>query len=353
MKQLAIGLLLSYIIGIAMCYSSDQLRDKRQTINTDSILDCVASVAGVHCTSGLNQALVNIYAQCGRNDFASTTANLCVSNEMGELCAAKITAAINILTNAVRDCESDVSQATTCSSMCSTALQSLQNNLGCCVGIFNFTAETSSLLLAVLSRFNPLFSSSLWARCNVDTVSECPNVPTFTPVVRDTPCTDIEVLRRVVSYQCTQANVQSYLNALGGNSNCQFLTTGLVNNCGQRSNGDFCEVDAIVNPSTDLFTSVLTTCSGFQATQLCPSTCPTAVEQFRNNSGCCVNNIYNTSTVPSSVALATSSSLWDACGVSSPGFCTSTLTTGRASTVKGFDAIIVFLAASVVKLIFC
>ena len=358
MKQLAIGLLLSYI-GIAMCYSSDQLRDKRQTTNTDSILDCVASVAGVHCTSGLNQALVNIYAQCGHDESASTAAKVCVSNEKGELCAAKITGAINILTNAIRDCEADVSQGTTCSSMCSTALQSLRNNLGCCVSIFN---QSSYLPLAALSRFKTLFSSSLWARCTVNTVSECPYVPTFTPVVRDTPCYHTELPQNLLSYQCTQVNVQSYLNALSGNSNCQFLLTDFVSMCDQRSNGDYCAVGAIANPGKAYLRSIYSACNEFLTTRLCPSfQCYTAVQQFRDSAGCCFHKLYNSSTgLSPAISLATSSSLWNACGVSSPGVCTSSLTPGIASTVKatgstvkGFDAIIVFLVAAVVKLIFC
>ena len=201
----------------------------------------------------------------------------------------------------------------------------------------------------------------------METVGECPNVPSFMPGSRDPPCTDIETVRAATTYQCTQTNIQPVLDALNRNNNCQFYTTIVVDGCGQRSNGDFCSVDAIVNPATNLLVDVFTNCSSFLTNQSCPgSSCTTAVEQFRDNSGCCVNNIYNSSVIASAGGfLPTSIALWDACGVSSPGFCTSTIEAGgsastdsttevggSASTDKAFGVMLIAIAAAVIKFIF-
>ena len=215
----------------------------------------------------------------------------------------------------------------------------IRNNVGCCINsVFNVTVEGGSSIAAAFAVFTPYFSSSLWVRCSVETVGECPNAPSFTPGSRDPPCTDIETDRAAAAYECNETNIQPVLDALNRNSNCQLYTT-VVNGCGQRSNGDFCSVDAIVNPATNLFVAVSTNCGSFLTTQSCPgSSCTTAIEQFRNNSGCCVNNIYNTSLIASAgpgATLPTSNALWDACSVSSPGFGTSTLVGGSASTERG------------------
>ena len=333
-------------------------RAKRQTTQ-DNILECAESIADVQCTSSFNLGLADTYAQCGRNDLATITANYCSSNEMRELCAAKISGGLNGLVSALTNCSTEIAPgSTTCSSACSTALQTLRNSFGCCINsLFNVTVVTGGFsITAAFTTFTPIFSSSLWEKCSVQTVGECPNVPSFTPGNRNPPCTVVEAFQAITTYQCTQTNIQPVLDALNRNSNCQFYTTILVNGCGQRSNGDLCVVDAIANPAPNLFGAVITNCSSFLTTQPCPgSSCTTAIEQFRNNSGCCVNNIFNSSIVAAAspgAALLTSIALWDACGVSSPGFCTSTLVGGSASTDKAFGVMLIAIAAAVVKFIF-
>ena len=277
---------------------------------------------------------------------------------MGELCAGKIGGSIDSLVSALTSCSTEITPgSTTCSSPCSTALLTLRNNLGCCINsVLNVTVEGGSSIAAAFATFTPYFSSSLWERCSVETVGECADAPEFTPGSRDPPCTDVEAVEAIITYQCSQTNVQPVLDALNGNSNCQFYTTIVVDGCGQRSSGDFCSVDAIVNPATDFLTAVFTNCGSFLTTQSCPSSsCTTAIEQFRDNSGCCVNNIYNSSVIASAspgAALPTDIALWDACGVSSPGFCTSTLVGGSASTDKAFGVMLIAIAAAVIKFIF-
>ena len=374
MNQLAVLSIILSCIGLAVCFGGENYpvvlqpfsygkmlkhtsnpRAKRQD-SMDNRFECIGVFTDVQCTSSFNLGLANIYAQCGRNDLANVTVNQCASNEMGELCAAKIGGSIDSLVSALTNCSTEITPgSTTCSSPCSTALQTLRNNVGCCINsVFNVTVEGGSSIAAAVAAFTPYFSSSLWEKCSVQTVGECPNVPSFTPGSRDPPCTDVEAFQAAVAYQCTQTNIQPVLDALNRKSNCQFYTTILVNGCSQRSNGDFCSVDAIANPATNLLTAVSTNCGSFLTTQSCPgSSCTTAIEQFRDNSGCCVNNIYNSSVIASAGGfLPTSIALWNACGVSSPGFCTSTLVGGSASTDKAFGVMLIAIAAAVIKFIF-
>ena len=383
MNQLAVlGIILS-CTGLAVCFGGQVVlqpfsyseilkhasnpRAKRQT-TLDNVLECTGFIGNVQCTTGLILGVANTYAQCGRNDLATITASHCASNEMGELCASQIGGAITGLVSAFRSCLTEIAPgSTTCSTSCTTALELLRRDLGCCINsVYNVTVEGDSLIAATFAAFTPIFNSSLWDRCFVETVGECANAPSFTPGSRDPPCTDVEAVQAAHTYECTQTNVQPVLDALNRNSTCQLYTTTVVNDCGQRSNGDFCSVDAITNPPTDFLTAVNTNCVSFLTTQSCPgSTCTTAIEQFRDNSGCCVNTNHNTSLIVAlGGSLPTSNALWNACGVSSPGFCTSTIvggsastdsTTevgGSASTDKAFDVMLIAIAAAVVKFIF-
>ena len=342
-------------------------RAKRQA-NLLEVVECIGFLDEVECTSGFQLGVANTFAQCGHNDMATMVANRCASNEMGELCATKVIGSTDIFSSAITSCQSEVAPgSTTCSTACSTALEMVRIDVGCCINsVLNATVGGIEDAFATLTS---LFSSSLWDRCSVQTVGECANAPSFTPGSRDPPCTDIEAVQAEATYQCTQTNIQPVLDALNRNSICQFLTTMFVDACGQLSNGDLCLVDVSRNLATvrNLLVAVITNCGSFLTTQSCPgSSCTTAIEQFRDNSGCCVNNIHNSSITAASpgAALPTSIALWNACGVSSPGFCPSTLvggsastdsTTevgGSASTDKAFGVMLIAIAAAVVKFIF-
>lgn len=290
------------------------------------------------------------------------TANQCATNDMGQLCVSQIFGSMNSLESTFSDCAAAVSPGSaTCPSQCSTALQSLRTDLGCCINsVFNVSLEGGSSLTAAIAQFAPYFSSMLWETCGVDTVGECSDVPSFTPGSRVPPCTDIEAFENALAYQCVQENVQPVLDAVSSNGSCEFYTTSLVNGCGRNSDGEFCANDILANPTTGstLLQTVFTNCFSFLTTpQTCPSNCRTSIEQFRDNSGCCVNNLYNTSISASSptAALPTSAALWSVCGVTSPGFCPSTLMAGAggsASSDKAFGVMLIAVAAMVIKFIF-
>ena len=326
-------------------------RSKRQA-NLLEVVECIGFLDEVECTSGFQLGVANTFAQCGHNDMATMVANRCASNEMGELCARVVIRSEDVLSSAVTSCQSEIAPgSTTCSTACSTALEMVRIDVGCCISsVLNATVGGIEDAFPTLAS---LFSSSLWDRCSVETVGECADAPSFTPGSRDPPCTDIEALEAEATYQCTQANLGPVLDALNGNSVCQFLTPILVDACGRLSNGELCVVDVSRNLATvrTLLVAVITNCSNFTTTQSCPgSSCTIAIEQFRDSSGCCVNNIFNTSL---RAGLPTSIALWDACGVSSPGFCpSSTLVGGSASTDKAFGVMLIAIAAAVVKFIF-
>ena len=348
MNQLAVLSIILSCIGLAVCQT-----------DLTGVLRCVASVADVQCTSGLNMGVANTFAQCGRNDLANVTASQCASNDMGELCAAKVAGSIDVLSSALASCLSEIAPgSTTCSSGCSTALDTLRNDLGCCINIFNVTVEGGPSLSIALGAVTPFFRYSLWERCAVATVGECPNAPSFTPGnrVSPSPCNDRDAVQAATEYFCTQTNSQPVLDALSANSDCQLYTPSVVNICGRQSfASDFCPADVFVKPVMDLYATVITECNRSIALEACPGTaCTDAIEAFRSDLRCCVNNIYNSSLFAViGGSLPTSIELWNRCGVVSPGFCGSTIEAGgSASTDKAFGVMLIVLAAAVIKFIF-
>ena len=172
MNQLAVlGIILS-CTGLALCFGGQVVlqpfsygeilkhasnpRAKRQA-SMDNLFECTGVVAEVQCTSGFNLGVANTFAQCGRNDLATVTANQCASNEMGELCASLIGGSIDSLVSALTSCATEITPGSTmCSSPCSTALQTLRNNVGCCINtVFNVTVEGGSSIAAAFATLTP------------------------------------------------------------------------------------------------------------------------------------------------------------------------------------------------------
>ena len=105
----------------------------------------------------------------------------------------------------------------------------------------------------------------------------------------------------------------------------------LVQECSRDENGRFCY--ELRHNASNCTNSVTTNCpylSPYSAGYHCTDSCRDALENLKSNTGCCLNDLYNT-TSPSSNFLNTG--LWSACGIIRPDFCSdSTLTQGSLSS---------------------
>ena len=308
---------------------------KRQTVPTQDLLECSFTASDYQCgSSGYAQRSVDVALSCGNETLARNTANSCAKSESGTFCGTATSRLISDqteLTNAFM-CTGAVTLGS-CPSNCSTFLQSARSKLGCCIN--TYINQTDGPLPAL---FNDFFDYRLWNLCNVDLpASDCGNSLPLNPPADAQTCTTSEFVRRSLQYQCMPSVGQPLIDALlQSGSNCDSLATSLVDVCATNANGQRCgeviSLNLIASASSDPLLSTLQ--SSCTSTTTCNSTCRSAVTNVNSAYGCCVN-IYNTSNfqdfgVPRFPSL--SYNVWNECGVSSPGFCTSTLSTSTLST---------------------
>ena len=129
-----------------------------------------------------------------------------------------------------------------------------------------------------------------------------------------------------MDYQCTPSVGQPLVNALLQSDECTtFAATSYVDSCATNANGQTCtEVMGASLEVDPLLSSLETNCAG--SVDTCNPSCKSAITSIADSYGCCVNAVYNNSETGEQFS-SLSYSLWNSCGVDSPGFCSSSLTT--------------------------
>ncbi len=303
---------------------------KRQTAADDdavqTALDCSIIILEYQCgPSGNAQQAINIALGCRNESYARSTANVCAMNENGEICGA---ASSRFLVNSTElmnaaSCSGAVASGS-CPSNCLSFLESASSNLGCCINTFINTTDSPDLS----ARYSDFFDYRLWNLCNVPLpAAGCGNTLSLDPPQNAQDCTVEELLSRLVDYYCMPSVGQPQVNAVLQDDRCNVVATLLVDICATNANGQTCvgaiSLDFLSSAATDpLLTSLSTNCA---SPMVCSPSCGSAVTNIANAYGCCVN-VYN-STESGMQLPALSYSVWNSCGVDTPGFCNSSLTT--------------------------
>ena len=318
---------------------------KRQTISDltqQDILDCSTAILNYQCgSSGYAQQVVNIALGCRNDSYARTTADACAKNANGDVCGATTSAFIldqSQSTNA-DTCIGAVSSGV-CPSTCRSFLQSGRSKLGCCIN--TYVNKTTSPLYALYSVY---VDYRLWNLCNVALPpSDCGNSLPLNPPANTQTCTVSQLVSQLVQYECMASVGQPFVDAILRNRRCYVYARLQANACGTNANGQYCGdvvgMDLLGSTSTDTLLTTLTT-SCF-STSTCTSSCRLAINNIKNAYGCCVN-IYNESDIGLQLGTSVSYGVWSACGVDSPGFCTSTLS--ASISVKAFAWVITIAIA--------
>ena len=313
---------------------------KRQTADPQDLIGCVATIIDYQCgTSGYIQQTVSIALGCRNESYARNSANTCARSENGESCGV---ATVRYLlsdtdhTNA-RSCSDNVilgSQA--CPVACRTFLESVKSKLGCCINTYLNTTDSPLYEFYSHDRY---FDYRLWNACGVPLPAmRCENNSiSLNPPPNMQDCTEQELINHLVDYQCNPSIGQPLVNTVlqFQNERCNIFATRLVDVCATNANGQACaaisfDIIASISTSSQLFDaltgSVAMNCA--EDINTCSAFCQSTFTNISNSYGCCIN-IFNNSEVGQLSML--SYSLWNACGVDSPGFCSSSLTTSPSS----------------------
>ena len=306
---------------------------KRQTDANDLsqvLAECSTILTEYQCgPSGYAQETVNIALGCRNESLAHRIANTCARNENGETCGAAATRFfISDAANAAT-CISAVGSGS-CPSNCSRFLESARSRLGCCINTYINT--TDSPLLALYSN---LLDYRLWNLCDVPLPpTDCRNTLSLNPPQNSQQCTAQELTSLTVDYECRPSVAQPLINTLLQNNGCNIFATTLVDICATNANGQYCAealgFDLIVSTSTTdpLLVSLFSNCAGLEDT--CSQSCQSTITSTADAYGCCIN-VYNNTELGQRVP-SLSYSLWNSCGVETPGVCNSSLTTSPTLT---------------------
>ena len=304
--------------------------NRRQTANENR---CTEALLEYQCTSGYGAVLVNISATCGNNKQARGFAAACARNENNQYCPL---VAIN-----TPDIPTTCTFFGNCPSSCRNYLQSLRSTLGCCINsLLNFTDSTPEI--------REIFSYSVWSRCGVETVlGSCNNGLDFTPIFENKVCSDDDLHQAIATAECSPPYSVGIENALRNEGVCGQILRFEQDACTVNSNGNLCageardDLVALSEAGTASIIPLINNCAS-ATTSFCPSSCRSALLNFRSDLGCCADTIYGNPNSPNGVVIP--AALWDVCNVDNPGLCKSAgmITT---ATYSGLSLVIISLIA--------
>ena len=284
-----------------------------------SIVTINANLFEVQCiTPGLLQNVVDNAVQCSSNVYAISIAYLCAQREDDTYCSL-------ISSSSFSDVEANcdyVEGSTSCSPQCKSSLEAIRNDFGCCINSF--------FNISSIGRQPAVLSYSLWSLCGVETVSSvCSNIasvaPVNTSVNSTTRCPSAQERTEMeLDILCSPAGQVTVDRLYEGDICRKTLANDIIATCGQNDLGRRC-TKSTYRPLLD---GIASSCT--QGNETCSSECRDALLTARNEIGCCVNNLFNMTFGISSIDCQpfpdTIFNLWDQCGVTSPGFCSSSLT---------------------------
>lgn len=275
---------------LTLILAAASLAARRAQSHDESDLDVVKRCVklGIQITCAMPSVTLRdrlqVATECNSGYLANAIANSCTRNGESGIFCAEATYYLADVAAVLNTCSSAIAGGN-CSSECKMSLQTLRNELGCCIAnIFNTTDSAFTSFLAV-------FSYSLWSHCGVDPVlTACPGQLPYILNPQRT-CNYSELQSRFLPLDCEDSRNPRVRQQ----TNCEPFFNFLDQYCSLDERGNFClETD----PSTDFndYITPLSQANCFtkpKPTCLSNSNCSNIFEQFVGARGCCINAVYN------------------------------------------------------------
>jgi len=261
------------------------------------------------CDPNYGQRLVDIYLDCNADTRARGFVGSCSRNENGRYCYELD---LNV-TSLQLNCPSlNTYSDYICTDMCRAALESLRSNFGCCLNsLFNISEYDS---------YYQFTNAGLWSACSVSPPGFCQATNlTLNSGTTSRNCSREDILEQTLTQ--VYCNSQIYQPILDIYQQCESPAYELsIAQCGLSETNQFCGL--LISNETHP-RAVESQCQNY--IEGCTPSCYAALNSFKEAFGCCVN-FYNTSIYGNYLKRNTTNpDLWSACGIPTPGFCTSTL----------------------------
>ena len=288
--------------------------ERRQTdVGSCSSEEFEKKLISVECQQSFAQPALDIHAECGFNELGELAVDVCRTSN-GKTCAELTVGSANDLTFLFTDCLGSDS----CSSECNATVQNTIDRLGCC---FTTLVDVISTTLGV----DVSTTFDLAFLCGIALPSPCETSSslTFTPSEVTTQCSNDELLDRFTTEVSCNPQIQKMIIEIFQSCNYELGIDSLAATCRVNEKGVFCirllNVTAnLLNIAAD--SDIVNDCAPSNDT--CSSSCRDAIQAYRNDYGCCINTLFNFTTIPPPSA---SYELWSLCDVDTVGQCKSTL----------------------------
>lgn len=264
---------------------------------------------GIHmnrekCKVGYYESYASICAQCNQTEMAQGIVDTCRRNG-DEICG-------NLDHFFSTACDHNTSNVT-CTDKCREHLTTVRSTQGCCVNVFNATAQ----------RFRDsdkmaLYDHALWSRCEVEPVSEqCPPSTFQLPNKTDPTCTTTrELTSRLYSQVQCKREIAYHILSAAKVLDCPDIIEMFRDPsfCGVDQEGQYCTT----GPAANLTKSAIS--EECPETSTCDPDCVATLNHLAATYGCCFVNQFN-GTADGEPPVWMGHGFWKRCDLNSPGFC--------------------------------
>ena len=295
--------------------------------------------------AAISRASLDIVVECNDAQQAQYLANYCsLDAASGTYCRETSSYYHDIFRILFSACGPSIYGNATCSPECKTRLQTIRDDLGCCINAaLNYTSN-------VIEFLRPAFGYSLWSSCQVEPVTTtCTGMLPYTlpnEATSQSNCGNRELQTRLLELFCAPSVLNNLRAALAGDAGCESYLQYAMITCSLHENGTFCL--ATNEPNEDVNKFIIPLMTNCNSSQPCSTRCNQYLAEYRNTRGCCVNAIYNsTYTLAGGFNYTTGSlfeddSLFNLCEVETPPL-TCRVPTDESLPLKSFSCLILLL----------
>lgn len=269
---------------------------------------CSAIGEEARCTLGIRQAQLDAAVNCTNLQYATYFSRVCSRNPNGDTCGL-IGAYHTDFLKIMSDCVGSVN----CSSNCRNLMQTLRDELGCCINaVYNYTGSFFEPILA------PAFNYSLWSACGVEPVVDtCTGELPFTLPPDSVSRCDLSMIQtRILSEWCHPTPFNNLRAVVNRHAGCELFLEFQTDVCSLDKNGDYCHSTAA---HFNYVTAIMHNCNF--SSDSCSPDCKRYYQGFANDHGCCVNAIFNSTFAAvqgQDYDIFVEETKWVQCGVKTP-----------------------------------
>ena len=220
-------LLIAASIGISIAASD---------VTLDALKRCSSVFSRRFCTFEFDRAAVETAVKCNSNTYAEYFSRICSRDSQNGAYCLKAEVYVQDMIRVSKVCAQSIADnSANCSSECKSHLQTIHNDLGCCINAIYNNTDVRPFL-------RPVLNYSLWSSCGVEPViTACIGELSYTlPVTPLSTCSFHELQSRLNEVLCSPSVIDNIETIFTGNIDCEDFLQFILESCSLDASEDFC-----------------------------------------------------------------------------------------------------------------